>query len=236
MDYNINDILPYIDILHLDSLSHFTADDAMIRIENYYARYEEEDNSLLLPPFQYDEGCTKLVIIPSNLDYVIKIPFSACVSGDAIIGFENGGGDEYWDYCALEMEIYLKFKEYCEREGKEKFINFLLPIEQVISGPWDYPVYIQAKVVSAEYCFSRQYDFCNDVSINKIRTNKMELNSLPNFWLASCLEKLNNNIDALKELCNIIKINNIDDLHCGNVGFYNNFPVIIDYGGYSENY
>lgn len=226
MNYNIKDILPYLEILKLNKNNSFTEEDGMLRIEDYY-----EKDKLYLPSFFYEEGCTKFVIIPEHLDYVIKIPYNALINGrNKKIFFENGGGEEYWDYCAKELEIYNHFKEFCVLNGKEKYINFLLPIEEI--DYINYPVYIQPKVETYEEVDGY---YTSEKSIHNVVDNKMNLSSLPNEWLATCLEKLDNNMKELELLCDYIRKNEITDLHSGNIGYYNKFPVIIDYGGFSEN-
>ena len=57
--------------------------------------------------------------------------------------------------------------------------------------------------------------------------------SLPDTWLATCLENLNNNIEKLDEFIHFIK-SNFSDLHSGNLGYLGNQAVILDYAGFAD--
>ena len=60
--------------------------------------------------------------------------------------------------------------------------------------------------------------------------------SLPFDWVACCLDMLHS-IETLRQFFYFLENEKISsDLHRQNIGFYHNKPVIIDYGGYFEDY
>lgn len=142
----------------------------------------------------YSYGATKLVIIPDNTSFVIKIPFSSTIT--------NNQYEPIIDYCDAEMRIYNKSK-------KEKCGNFFLPLELMgrING---YPIYKQEKAEIEE----------ND-------TNLLILPMKKTAWYEIAQEK--ENFENFLEFC---KTERIEDLRAGNLGYYNNEPVVIDYGGF----
>ena len=232
MYYNINDILPYLDMLQLDSCSEFEEEYATETIENFLYKYEKEGKSLPMPTFCYDSGCTKLVIMPKGVDYVIKIPFNGHMRTDYDEHTRYFEDFETEDYCALEEEKYFNFCNYCKRIGREEFIDFLLPVVRVVEYEY-YPVYIQYYAEPMNQSLARK---CSRDSVARVKENK-NLPCLPANWLGLCLEKLDNNIKKLEELCDAFDIAYLTgDLHSRNIGYHGDFPVIIDYGGYDECY
>ena len=95
-------------------------------------------------------GATKIVLIPEDAEYVIKIPFSHSLQDiskwdaelEEYVNFYQefecapfGGG---WDYCCSEVEVY---KMACEHNVAQYF----LPIQYI--GEFNgHPVYAQEKV------------------------------------------------------------------------------------------
>lgn len=187
-----------------------------------------------VPSFDFESGASKLVIIPDDRDYVIKIPFNGGYQWDwdnDRYFFEpfNGADDDGDgnDYCAAEMKLY-------DRAVEEGYAEFFVAVEYAgdING---YPIYTQKRVK----------DFCKYISDEEQKsyssaTSRTSLNSthigrLPYYWAAACLtvfeedlQKFNAFIDFLRRT-DIIK-----DLHTGNLGFLNNKPVIVDYGGWYD--
>lgn len=142
----------------------------------------------------YCFGATKLVIIPENTSFVIKIPFSSTIT--------NNQYEPIIDYCDAEMRIYNKSKiEKCE--------NFFLPLELIgkING---YPIYRQEKA-----------------EIEKNDTDLLILSMKQTVWYKIAQEK--ENFECFLNFC---KTEHIMDLRSENLGYYNNEPVVIDYGGF----
>ena len=54
--------------------------------------------------YHYEYGATKLVIILSDCDFVIKIPFSGSYYEEEYVEFENASFEDCeWDYCKTEV-------------------------------------------------------------------------------------------------------------------------------------
>lgn len=229
MNYNIKDIEKYIQYFTYEE--SFTSEDA--------DTFEEElERNLLNEDFYCEAGATKFVIIPENLDYVIKIPFNGQYDWDwnddyTFVPFEQGGKDGY-DYLDLELGILEDWKEKELTRDDILITQFLLPVEKVsmING---FSIYIQKKAIS----YTDLYEDGKKVPVSKeIQEKVTEISkregffpSLPIDWLASCYNELKDEIKMMKFLRSI---DYISDLHRGNIGYCGNTPVVIDYAGYYE--
>lgn len=202
-----------------------------------------EDNILSLMntdyfnPQEASSGATKLVLFPKqDSSIVVKIPFEYSVDmeekwNDETQEYEYGEyyplcgatGNESWNYIEAEVAIY----EKAQAAGVEDF--FLK--NTFIGYVHGHPIYVQARVTmfddrcwDGEYYYSKaerdslkkieqnQYcPFCEEWSLDFIR-----------YYGEQALEKLLNFID---EEC-------LDDFHMGNIGYIDDIPVIVDYGGY----
>lgn len=215
MNYNINDILPF--VKNFDFPEYFSSQE-----EDFLVSSIEDGEE-----YDWEDGATKLVIIPENLDYVIKIPFNAI--WDSFM-------TEYiymsQDYCNTEMELYYKI----EKENP-LFTQFLLPLTYVKEFS-TYDIYIQPKCQSyintskkyREKTYSKK-------SLGKISSCRPELDtSLPNDWLAAVAEELGD-VELVKEFLNLLeKYDMTQDLHHGNIGYCNGKPIILDYGSFYDSY
>jgi len=200
---------------------HFTEEDVDVFVS-------EINIGNTLPDFNWETGATKCVIIPEERDYVIKIPFDGEMDyyeERQFRYFYNGGGEEGWDYCLLEQEYFI---EYIEGTGFEKF--FLVP--ETIEIEKDWPVYVQEKVLP--YLESEEREYKSVKSLYTVRTSGISHQiSIPEEWLAVCLENLNNDVDKLQEFITFLK-DNFSDLHTGNIGYKNGQAIILDFGGFSH--
>jgi len=219
MDYNIKDIELLFKECYWDYEAGFSENEAEEFLESMW--YEG------MPNYDYEIGATKLVIIPTDLDYVIKIPYNLAT-------FEF----EYFDFTGLPKGV----KNYCEYElelykiAKDKgWENLFLPIEYI--GKFkDIPIYIQPK---AEEYGKRFCDYATEASKQAIMNKRKEdkgffFLSLPFDWIACCLDMLHSIENLRKFFCFLENEKISRDLHRANIGFYKNKPVIIDYGGYFE--
>ena len=230
MNYNIKDIEKYIQYFTYEE--RFTSEDADTFEEELERNLPDED-------FYCESGATKFVIIPANLDYVIKIPFNGQYEwdweedSDVFTPFEEGGKDDY-DYLDLELKILEDWKT--EEMINENFllVQFLLPIEEVdeING---FSIYIQKKAISYTDLYEEDKKVPvseeSRIKVQEISNREGFYSSLPIDWLASCYNELQDEIKMMKFLRSIKYIH---DLHRGNIGYCNNIPVIIDYAGYYE--
>ena len=215
MTYNVNEIQ---NLLSFFNPEHFTDNDT-------YQLTDEISMRDCAPEFSWESGATKFVIIPENCDYVIKIPFNGQVDEyeeePEFQYFYNGGGEEEWDYCDLEVAYY---EGIIKEHG---FQQFFLPLEQVYGTNW--PVYVQQKAEVFEYSKTRS----SAESLERVKSEVKQSTSLPDEWLAVCLDNLNGDMDRLNKLVFFLR-ENFYDLHCGNIGYLNGQAVIIDYAGYND--
>lgn len=223
MTWDIKDIQPFIDTLELNDDGYFTENDA----EDYV--YSLGRNKV--PEFDYEYGATKLVIIPKDKDYVIKIPFNGYYDYNEYFSF-CGASDSSWgdDYCQAEIGVY----ELAQEEGFEKMF---LPLTYVLTSCVD--IYIQPKCECYKRNDVKQDSYSSKESKEKILEDKKHgkkylFSKFSDSWTASCLDTLGS-VEELERFGEFLdKHNLLYDLHSGNIGYYNGHAVILDYGGYSE--
>ena len=179
---------------------------------------------------EIDMGATKLVIIPKKRNYVIKIPFTGTYYYD-----------EETDKLIINSVIknkdsIMKDEERIFKSSTELMQKILL--ENHFIGFFNdcVPIYIQRKAIPHRIATESDFGLLK----TKYTTKKL--------CIASYLQnKYNSDLDIffILKLITIYGVNtsislitemkNIDDLHSGNYGYdLNNFPVIIDYGGYDS--
>ena len=220
MNYNIKDIEKYFN--HIDwnyNIDMFSEDDA----DEFVYNMEKE----IAKTCDYAFGASKLVIVPYDLDYVIKIPFNCVYDLGEVYPFTSVPF-HLENYCQAEEEIYELAKE-------EELEKIFLPIEYV-GEIKTFPVYIQQKAsdfMEQDYSSAKS----REIILKERNANQYFIpSSLPFYWVASCLDQLGS-IEKLRRFFYFLENENvIHDLHPGNIGYCNQCPVIIDYGGYFENY
>ena len=224
MTYDINEITRYVEEFGVNSYDGFTEQDVDYFISSI--------DTKRVPEFDYETGATKLVIVPEDREYVIKIPFSGYYDefGD-YIPFNGAEDDGYGDdYCGAE-QIY--YSEAC-RAGYAQF--FMKTI--CVANRYGYPIYIQEKVKEfCKYsCMGFQRKYTSDESLKTVVSNHLEIKTqLPKMWLASCLTIFEGDEQKLMDFIKFLDDTGIKtDLHQGNLGYFKGGPVIIDYGGYHE--
>ena len=228
MYYNIDEVLEIAEMIELDENGHFSPSE----VDNVWSNIF--DSRIFASDFSVDCGATKLVIIPSNANYVIKIPFD----GEYHENWDDKGNmwfDEFTviqDYCYRETLLY-------ESAKKEHVEKFFLPIEEVkeASNIAGWPIYVQPKAtIYGNLVRSEKETLTTKESIKYVSSKDCCINiSLPNFWLAACFDSSS----SVEEFDKFIQFLNNDssikqDLHQSNIGYYNNKAVIIDYAGYFE--
>lgn len=185
---------------------------------------------------EVDAGITKLVLIPKNLNYVIKIPFTGVYTAF----YKNEDGSTYYEFvscadgdiCAEENSIY--------EEVSELGASLLEP--NIFVGLYnDYlPIYIQKKVNMIA---------CDD-PITLHEDAKTELYSESELKIAKYLYRKKGEIlvtesylalmirtYGIKTTCKIYKELRplVSDLHRGNYGRRKDGTVVLfDYGGYDS--
>ena len=177
--------------------------------------------------FYIDSGCSKLVIVPKNRNYVIKIPWTGCYIED--FDEDNDKYTYHYDYeityCPMEDEKFIY-----DMEITEDTKQFFAKNEFVGLYNGSIPIYVQEKVlvgmnneVAKKVCSGsftqKMCSYCNNLSAKIIKF---------------IVEQVG--YSRGEEIIN--EINDIDDLHSANYGFdkYGQFKVI-DYAGFCiENY
>lgn len=187
---------------------------------------------------RYGSGATKLVLFPRaelNLDIVVKIPFTHSENmeefqnedGDWVYGdyypLSGAGYGEGWNYIEAEMYIYEKAKEYGVEEA------FL---ENIYIGTADnHPIYVQQKVeVVDRYSLSERHSQRSEELCKKI--SKDIYNPFEFDWACDYIEYFGE--IAFEKLLNFCEEEYLSDFHMGNLGYLNEIPIILDYGGYES--
>ena len=219
MNCNVYEIESFLKETHWDYSAGFSEEDAEIFLESIW--YEG------MPNYDYQIGATKLVIIPTDLDYVIKIPYNLATHFGEYFDF-NGLPKGFDDYCQYELSLY----EIAEAEGWEELF---LPIEYI--GEYKgIPVYVQQKAEEYLCCYiNYASEDSRKIVENKRKEDRYYLSlSLPFDWVACCVDVLKS-IEKVREFFRFLENTKISrDLHRSNIGYFNNKPIIIDYGGYFE--
>lgn len=175
-------------------------------------------------------GASKLVLIPPDLDFVIKIPFMGEVGAEGFIPFA-GAEDlkEGWDYCKAEQLKYL--------EAKEAGLKYLFAETKKIGEVYGYPIYAQPKMEIffdvkddtdyEEYSYERTSnteDICFSLGVSCFHK----------CWLSDFLDYFSE--ETLKRLNKFLFDKRIHDLHGGNLGYNlrTGVPIIVDYSDFSS--
>lgn len=154
-------------------------------------------------------GCSRLVIVPPNGDYVFKIQFS---TEDAI------------DYCHNEEIIYGMASE----RGVEQFFAWT----SFIGEYGEAQVYAMEKLeVDDDQNASDSYDYhmknCIEDGEDEYYGEYDDHDGMIEYAQA-------HNGSAMDEAVRLIDEIGINDLHCGNWGYRGSTFVLVDYGGYRE--
>lgn len=177
---------------------------------------EEED-------FYIDSGCSKLVIIPKNRSYVIKIPWTGVYTNTDEYGEDIEDTFDYeLSYSPMEEEI--NYYNDVDEEAKQYLA------ENKFVGLYNnsIPIYVQEKIKHIGW------GAATNTSVSNKFSTKANVYSLGVKIAKMIVEQIgyNEGFRVVREL------DNIDDLHNGNYGFdkYGQFKII-DYAGFCiENY
>ena len=170
-------------------------------------------------------GATKGILLFSDLDFVIKIPFSFCEGEELQGATETEGG---WNYCEQENCRYIMSEN---EQVSEIFLN-----TELIGYVNDFPIYAQYKATpislidDSDYVkHHRSHSNKNEKKVFKIRTN----NAFENInlqWEADIYSYYGKNFYC--RLMEFLQNYEIDDLREPNIGYINKRPVIFDYAGF----
>lgn len=211
----------------------------LIYDENSWRGYNNED-------YTVDSGASKVVLVFTNSDYVVKIPFkgdcdnydcenscdrdcscSQCSRRNAVENCDEFtsariGENEYgWDYCAAEQFFY----EKAVVAGVEEFF-----IKTIFIGEFDgHPIYLQEKVEVYGYnSQTKSSEQSKEIFIKKFRYSEIQNEDFGGLLIEYYGE------DRVNQLVEFLSEVGISDLHSSNVGIRANRPVLFDYSGYNS--
>lgn len=190
--------------------------------------------------YTVDSGASKVVLVFTNSDYVVKIPFkgescenscdrdcscSRCSRGvseencDEFTGARIGENEYSWDYCAAEQFFY----EKAVVAGVEEFF-----IKTIFIGEFNgHPIYLQEKVSVYGYeSETKSPEYSKEIFMKKFRHSEIQNEDFGGLLVDYYgEERVNQLVEFLSEV-------GISDLHTSNVGICANRPVLFDYSGY----
>lgn len=197
------------------------------------------------PNIRVNYGISKIVIIPSFSNYVIKFPMKGTwyerdnwswndeteeweendeeYSYD-FYDFSYGGGEHNNDYCALELDIYKRILE----EAPD--CAFIFPETSYYGKVRDTDFYLQKKCI--ELNDADEEEISED---SKAKGSELSrYTDLDSYWVEVLVEKVGE-IFA-KKILDTIEDFNITDLHNHNIGFdlITGMPMIIDFCGFDS--
>lgn len=181
--------------------------------------------------FEYDwhEGASKLVIVPHNENYVIKIPYNGAYYSCS--GFEeflsaNSAEDFFWDYCFTETLIW--------RLAKAENVHKAFAKERMIGIINNHPIYIQQRV--EVYANSDKYNSNNENKKEKTekycREKDFRIFSLS--WQTDAFEYYGSK--QFDKIMSFIENYDLRDFHNSNLGYIGQRPVFLDYSDFNEQF
>lgn len=195
------------------------------------------------PDFKYEvcSGATKVVIVPKNEDWVLKIPFAGYEDWEGQPCWENEETGE-WEYDD-DYDAFFSFEgvadgDYCQKEVEiyqnaiiESVDDFFAEIE-FIGNVNAFPVYLQKKVTT--FWTNNDRTRHSDEERNSLKSSYScgELEKLPEDW---CIDFINAfGEERFKEFIQFTIEYHVNDLHGNNVAYRNGKPCIADFSGYWE--
>lgn len=199
--------------------------------------------------YTVDSGASKVALVFTNSDYVVKIPFkgeldeyghydcedscsrdcscSRCSRGSVVedcyefTGARIGESEYSWDYCAAEQFFY----EKAVVAGVEEFF-----IKTIFIGEFDgHPIYLQEKVEVYGYnSQTKSSEQSKEIFVKKFRYSEIQDEDFGGLLIEYYGE------DRVNQLVEFLSEVGISDLHSGNVGIRANRPVLFDYSGYNS--
>ena len=211
--------------LRCDSIDFLSdADDAEYS-EGFSYIYEQVDEEIRT-------GVSKVVIIPHDSSYVLKIPYRGARDGEDYYDFHYAGNKiRDWDYCETEAEIYDAFKA----EGLECFLAKTVRYGEDATG---YPLYIQEKcITSYDYEDSDSKYTYDDTERKAFRSmfacgiavanNTWNMKAIMCYGVEKYIRFMQFCMDRFPDVLN--------DLHSGNYGYRTDgSPVLIDFSSWND--
>lgn len=205
--------------------------------------------------FHWANGVTKLVLMPFDTDFVVKIPFVGELEYDgyedgldyeaalAVYGeegmderiprycvrsFYGANADNDWDYCQAEARI--------SAQARSADLLKYFAETHYIGEANGHPIYVQQK---AEI-FEGIEDY-EEIELGIVQVGEEEREAAAAFrddhfiycnshWMAQFIKT--NSIEELRRLDVFCKNCGIEDLHDENIGYIDGCPVLVDYSSY----
>ena len=133
-----------------------------------------------------------------------------------------------WDYCEVEADLAVEAKAW----GLEK----CFAETKFLGRAKDHPIYTQERCCMFDEAFSstnkEKYSKRTQSDYDSLREvrEKIKFWGIDNNWVLDFLIYWGEEI--LKRLGEFIDKFDIEDLHCGNIGYRNGAPCLVDYSSY----
>lgn len=211
--------------LRCDSIDFLSdADDAEYS-EGFSYIYEQVDEEIRT-------GVSKVVIIPHDSSYVLKIPYRGARDGENSWDFHYAGNKiRDWDYCETEAEIYDAFKA----EGLECFLAKTVRYGKDATG---YPLYIQEKCITSYDYEDPDSNYTYDDTERKtfrsmfacgiaVANNTWNMKAIMYYGVEKYIRFMQLCLDRFPDVLN--------DLHSENYGYRTDgSPVLIDFSSWND--
>lgn len=212
---------------------------------------------------RFAAGVSKLVIIPSGENYVLKIPFVGKIEDtwhsnpDYKVSYDDPNFDEeeageYRDDF-FPFEYASSFDDYANEDVSWNYCNSECSIydravenglelyfasEELLGfiGERQHPVYIQERAMvfsDSEWIQKRLPQSKADAFWDELEELGFYHGGLPLLWIRHFIEHYGK--DELKRLGDFMKEYHIGDLHSSNVGYvYGDIPILVDYSNFND--
>ena len=177
-------------------------------------------------------GISKVVIIPHDSSYVLKIPYRGARDGEDYYDFHYAGNEiRDWDYCETEAEIYDAFKA----EGLECFLAKTVRYGEDATG---YPLYIQEKCITSydygDLDSNYTYDYTERNAFRSMLACGIAVDN--NTWNTKAIMYYGvEKYIRFMQLCLDRFPDVLDDLHGQNYGYrIDGSPVLIDFSSWND--
>lgn len=200
------------------------ADDAEYS-EGFSYIYEQVDEEIRT-------GVSKVVIIPHDSSYVLKIPYRGARDEEKSWDFHYAGNKiRDWDYCETEAEIYDAFKA----EGLECFLAKTVRYGKDATG---YPLYIQEKCITSYDYEDPDSNYTYDDTERKtfrsmfacgiaVANNTWNMKAIMYYGVEKYIRFMQLCMDRFPDV--------LSDLHSENYGYRTDgSPVLIDFSSWND--
>lgn len=212
--------------LRCDSIDFLSDADGIAEYsEGFSYIYEQVDEEIRT-------GVSKVVIIPHDSSYVLKIPYRGARDGEDYYDFHYAGNKiRDWDYCETEAEIYDAFKA----EGLECFLAKTVRYGEDATG---YPLYIQEKCITSYDYEDPDSNYTYDDTERKafrsmfacgiaVANNTWNMKAIMYYGVEKYIRFMQLCLDRFPDV--------LDDLHSENYGYRTDgSPVLIDFSSWND--